>query len=62
MIEAACCGTPRSQRIDLIYKSIFPASHAAMNSASVEDNATAAHEHEFSGCNILKNLSTRNKC
>jgi hypothetical protein len=40
IIVAACCGIPKSHSILRMKRSILPASHAAMNSASVDDNAT----------------------
>ena len=38
-VVASSCGTLILSRMDLIYKIDFPASHAAVNSASVELNA-----------------------
>lgn len=40
MIDAACCGIPKSNKIDLRNKTILPASCPPMNLASVEELAT----------------------
>ena len=40
VIVAASCGMLRSQRMLLMKRHILPTSHAAMNSASVEERAT----------------------
>ena len=46
MTVAACCGMPKSHRILRMNSSIFAASHAAINSASVDESATV-------GCNLI---------